>query len=77
MNVTYTLSEETLMRFAAAKVMRRADFDELSPALSIDNSLVTGTQGSYQLEPYRVTQYDLSVEHYFGDGGLLFCGNFL
>ena len=71
LNVTYTLSEETLMRFAAAKVMRRADFDELSPALSIDNSLVTGTQGSYQLEPYRVTQYDLSVEHYFGDGGLL------
>ncbi len=71
LNVTYTLTEETLMRFAAAKVMRRADFDELSPALSIDNSLVTGTQGSYQLEPYRVTQYDLSVEHYFGDGGIV------
>ncbi|QDE31198.1 TonB-dependent receptor [Shewanella polaris] len=71
LNVTYTLSEETLMRFAAAKVMRRADFDELSPALSIDNSLVTGTQGSYQLDPYRVTQYDLSVEHYFGDGGIV------
>ncbi len=71
LNVTYTLTDETLMRFAAAKVMRRADFDELSPALSIDNSLVTGTQGSYQLEPYRVTQYDFSVEHYFGDGGLV------
>ena len=71
LNVTYTLSEETLLRFAAAKVMRRADFDELSPALSIDNSLVTGTQGSYQLDPYRVTQYDLSVEHYFGDGGII------
>ncbi|MGX9460976.1 TonB-dependent receptor [Shewanella sp. A14] len=71
LNVTYNLSEETLMRFAAAKVMRRADFDELSPALSIDNSLVTGTQGSYQLDPYRVTQYDLSVEHYFGDGGIV------
>ena len=32
LNVTYTLTDETLMRFAAAKVMRRADFDELSPA---------------------------------------------
>ncbi|WP_282109734.1 MULTISPECIES: TonB-dependent receptor [Shewanella] len=71
LNVTYSLSQETLIRFAAAKVMRRADFDELSPALSIDNSLVTGTQGSYQLDPYRVTQYDLSVEHYFGDGGIV------
>jgi TonB-dependent receptor len=71
LNVTYTLSEETLLRFAAAKVMRRADFDELSPALSIDNSLVTGTQGSYQLDPYRVTQYDFSVEHYFDGGGIV------
>lgn len=71
LNVTYNLSQETLMRFAAAKVMRRADFDELSPSLTIDNSLVTGTQGSYQLDPYRVTQYDLSIEHYFNDGGLV------
>ncbi|MBR9726998.1 TonB-dependent receptor [Shewanella intestini] len=68
LNVTYTLTQDTLMRFGAAKVMRRADFGELSPALEIDNSLVTGTQGSYQLEPYRVTQYDLSLEHYFEDG---------
>jgi len=70
-NATYTFNDETLIRFAAAKVMRRAEFGELSPSVSIDNSLVTGTQGSYQLDPYRVTQYDLSVEHYFGDGGLL------
>lgn len=71
LNATYFVSDDTLVRFAAAKVMRRADFGELSPALSIDNSLVTGTQGSYQLEPYRVTQYDLSAEHYFGDGGVV------
>ncbi|MDP5031265.1 TonB-dependent receptor domain-containing protein, partial [Paraglaciecola sp.] len=70
-NATYTLTDETLLRFAAAKVLRRAEFGELSPALSIDNSLVTGTQGSYQLDPYRVTQYDLSAEHYFGEGGLI------
>ncbi|MCL1142432.1 TonB-dependent receptor [Shewanella gaetbuli] len=71
LNVTYNLADDSLLRFAAAKVMRRADFDELSPALSIDNSLVTGTQGSYQLEPYRVTQYDLSFEHYLSEGGLV------
>lgn len=71
LNATYTLNDETIIRFAAAKVMRRAEFGELSPALSVDNSLVTGTQGSYQLDPYRVTQYDLSAEHYFGEGGLI------
>lgn len=70
-NATYTLTDETILRFAAAKVMRRAEFGELSPAVNIDNSLVTGTQGSFKLDPYRVTQYDFSAEHYFGKGGLL------
>ncbi len=71
LNATYNLTDTTILRFAAAKVMRRAEFGELSPALNVDNSLVTGTQGSYQLDPYRVTQYDLSAEHYFGQGGLM------
>jgi TonB-dependent receptor len=71
LNVTYTVADDTILRFAAAKVMRRAEFGELSPALNIDNSLVTGTQGSYQLDPYRVTQYDISAEHYFGEGGMV------
>lgn len=70
-NATYTLADDTLLRFAAAKVMRRPEFGELSPAISVDNSLVTGTQGSYQLDPYRITQYDISAEHYFGDGGMV------
>ncbi|WP_017446150.1 TonB-dependent receptor [Gayadomonas joobiniege] len=70
LNVTYNLSQETLLRFAAAKVMRRGDFSELSPALNVDNSLVTGSQGSYKLDPYRITQYDFSAEHYFGNGGM-------
>lgn len=70
LNVTYNLTDETILRFAAAKVMRRGDFGELSPAINVDNSLVTGTQGSYQLDPYRITQYDFSAEHYFGNGGM-------
>ncbi len=70
-NVTYTLDDANLVRFAAAKVMRRAEFDELSPSFVINNEKTSGTSGSYELEPYRVTQYDLSVEHYFGDGGVV------
>ena len=70
-NATYSLADDTILRFAAAKVMHRPEFGELSPAISVDNSLVTGTQGSYQLDPYRITQYDLSAEHYFGQGGMV------
>lgn len=68
LNLTYAYSDETLIRFAAAKVMRRADFGQLSPAFDVDNSIVTATQGSIDLDPYRATQFDISVEHYWGEG---------
>ena len=67
-NVTYNLQENTLVRFAAAKVMRRADFNELSPAFEISNDTTTASRGALTLEPFRATQFDLSIEHYFGDG---------
>uniref|UniRef100_UPI000463623A TonB-dependent receptor n=2 Tax=unclassified Pseudoalteromonas TaxID=194690 RepID=UPI000463623A len=71
LNVTYNYSDETLFRFAAAKVMRRADFSELSPAFDVNNDITGATQGSIDLEPYRATQYDLSVEHYFDQGNVI------
>jgi TonB-dependent receptor len=71
LNVTWDFSDETVVRFAAAKVMRRADFGELSPAFDFDNSIVNATRGNVALEPYRATQYDISVEHYFGEGNLI------
>ncbi|WP_440874660.1 TonB-dependent receptor [Thalassotalea sp. PLHSN55] len=71
LNVTYTLNDDTLVRFAAAKVMRRADFSELSPAFDVNNDTTKATQGAIDLDPYRATQFDLSVEHYFGEGNML------
>ncbi|MBU2892482.1 TonB-dependent receptor [Colwellia sp. D2M02] len=71
LNVTYNYSDETLFRFAAAKVMRRANFGELSPAFDINNDITGATQGSIDLDPYRATQFDISIEHYFGEGNAL------
>ncbi|WP_373295367.1 TonB-dependent receptor [Thalassotalea profundi] len=71
LNVTYNYSDETLFRFAAAKVMRRANFSELSPAFVINNDRTAATQGAIGLDPYRATQFDLSVEHYFDEGNML------
>jgi len=70
-NVTWDFDDETVVRFAAAKVMRRADFDELSSAYAFDNSYVNASKGNVALEPYRATQYDISVEHYFGLGNMI------
>lgn len=71
LNVTYNVNDDTLVRFAAAKVMRRADFSELSPAFDVNNDTTKATQGSIGLDPYRATQFDLSVEHYFGEGNMM------
>ena len=68
LNVTYALSDETVVRFAAAKVMSRPDFDQLSAAGGTDNDIVTADKGALTIDPYRATQYDLSVEHYWGEG---------
>jgi TonB-dependent receptor len=69
-NVSYQISDETQLRFAGAKVMRRADYNQLSPAVAISSALTTGTSGSASLEPYRATQFDLSLEHYYGEGNV-------
>ncbi|MBD1389688.1 TonB-dependent receptor [Neiella sp. HB171785] len=71
LNVNWSINDDTIARFAAAKVMRRADFGDLSPAFDIGMTLIDGSQGSYDLDPKRVTQYDLSIEHYFGEGGMV------
>ncbi|WP_205619452.1 TonB-dependent receptor [Ferrimonas senticii] len=71
LNVTWEVVDNTLLRFAAGKVMRRADFDELSPAYNFQDAYTTATRGNPGLEPYRATQYDVSVEHYFGKGNVL------
>ncbi|MCI2283204.1 TonB-dependent receptor [Colwellia sp. MSW7] len=71
LNVTWDFNDETLVRFAAAKVMRRADFGQLSPTFDYDNSFVNASRGNIALEPYRATQYDISVEHYFGAGNMV------
>lgn len=71
LNASYELTDDTIVRFAAAKVMRRPNYSELSPAFEIDGAYVTAEQGAIDLAPFRATQFDVSVEHYFGDGGLI------
>lgn len=71
LNVTFALTDNTQLRFAAAEVMRRPEYEILSSAFNVNGNLATATQGALDLDPYRATQFDLSVEHYFEEGGLV------
>lgn len=67
-NISVDLTDNTILRASGAKVMRRADFSDLSPAFDYDSDLATAERGNPGLEPFRATQFDFGVEHYF-DGG--------
>lgn len=71
LNVTVDLTEDTLLRFGGAKVMSRPNFGELSPTFVFNSDKVTATRGNPQLDPYRATQFDMAVEHYFGTGNMV------
>lgn len=71
LNVSYDISDETKLRFAAAKVMRRPNYSDLSPAFDLSEAVTVASRGAIDLDPYRATQYDLSIEHYFEDGGIV------
>gem|GEM_PF-299055 len=70
-NATVFLTDDTIMRFAAAKVMRRPDFDLLSPTYQFNSDRLLATKGNPSLEPFRATQFDVAAEHYFGDGDMV------
>ena len=71
LNISYEVNDSTLLRFAYAEVLRRPDFNELSSALSIDTAIVNASSGSVELDPFRATQYDLSLEHYWSTGNVV------
>ncbi len=73
-NINYDFTDDVVLRFAAAKVMSRPDYDFLSARKSGYCAAATGckgSQGNPDLKPYRSTQYDLSAEWYFNESSIL------
>ena len=77
MNVAYQLEHDLFLRAGAAKVMARPLLNNLAPSItSLTTPINIGTIGSLaignpQLNPFRATNYDFSVEWYFAPGALL------
>lgn len=80
-NFRYQLSEEVFSHAAIGRVMARPSTFEIAP-YAIDK-VNTGnpdsakrTEGDTYLNPYTAWQYDLSLEWYFQEGGILSAGLF-
>ncbi|AWB68063.1 TonB-dependent receptor [Saccharobesus litoralis] len=70
LNLSYSLSDDLIIRGAASKTMSRANYADLAATRTLSANL-TGSGGNTELKPYDATNFDLSVEWYFSDEGLL------
>lgn len=75
-NLTLNLRENVLLRFAAARVIERPDLGQLSTGFNINISSGTASSGSPTLEPFRASQYDVSLEWYISREGLISIAGF-
>jgi len=70
-NVAFDVTDDLIVRFAAARVMARPDYAKIAPQISLTPSIFTGIGGNPQLDPYRANQFDVSAEWYYAPESLL------
>lgn len=73
-NFSYDLTEDTILRLSAARVMARRNQSDLSPFEtfgSLNQANPTGQKGNPLLDPMLANQFDASYEWYYGDTSLL------
>jgi iron complex outermembrane receptor protein len=64
LNLAFDLTDQLVLRFAAARVMARPDFTDVAPRSSLNIGALTGSSGNPNLDPYRANQADISLEWY-------------
>lgn len=77
-NLTYEVSDQFQIRFAAAKTMSRPQLSALTPGttsfptgLTVGGAAPSITVGNPYLSPFRSTNLDLSLEYYWGRNGFV------
>ena len=71
LNMTFDLTDDFILRAAAARTLTRPDFTDIAPRVTLNPGALTGSGGSADVEPYRANQFDLSFEYYLPNRGLL------
>lgn len=63
-NFKWDLPNNLILHVSAAKVMARPDYTDVAPRVSLNPGALSGTGGNPDLDPYRATQADVSLEWY-------------
>jgi len=70
-NFARDLSQQLVLRLAAARTMARPDFTDVSPRVTLNPGALTGQGGDPEIDPYRANQADVSLEWYHGQDEIL------
>ncbi len=69
-NLSMDLTDEMVLRFAAAETMARPDYSALGGAVQLTDTNLTGQGGNPNLKPVKSANYNLSYEWYYGPQAL-------
>ncbi len=70
-NFAYDLRDDLILRLAAAKVIARPRYTNMTPYVATDNTTLTASTGNPGLKPYESNNYGASLEWYFTPSSLL------
>jgi iron complex outermembrane recepter protein len=64
-NLAFDATNDVVLRFAAAKVVAWAPYNQMAPNTFLNDTTLTGTGGNADIGPYESTNYNVSAEWYF------------
>jgi iron complex outermembrane receptor protein len=70
-NLTFDVAKDMILRFSASRVMARPDYAQMGAYTSLTPTLLTGSGGNPNINPYRANAFDASWEWYFQKDAIL------
>lgn len=64
-NLVYSLREDLLLRFAAAQVIARPNYADMTNFFQLSDGILIGSGGNPNLDPYKSSNFNMSAEWYF------------
>jgi iron complex outermembrane recepter protein len=65
LNLAFDATDDVVLRFAAAKVVAWAPYNQMAPNTFLNDTTLTGAGGNADLGPYESTNFNVSAEWYF------------
>jgi iron complex outermembrane recepter protein len=70
-NIAWNVAPDVVLRGAASEVIAWAPYNQETPYVVTNDSVLTGTGGNPNLDPYKSDNFNLSAEYYFAPESML------